>query len=239
MAERTDAYTIILYAILGGVVFSVVVAAVFIWTGGSEQTAAFDSLHAILGDVLKAALTFTLIAVGGGYIKILGDNSLEKQRQRQARTKELEDRRRSIIDGLVEINSGFYGIRKRLEAGLRPNKKEYWHTWLAESIDLEGQFGTLKILAIQLFKLPSGALGRKWKDVLERELKAAEDSKVKARLRLDLLGEYYDEWRHTLDRREGWIKPDTRDAVWKHFEALLRFFEEFPLEGPLEDDKGA
>jgi hypothetical protein len=189
MAERTDAYTIILYAILGGVVFSVVVAAVFIWTGGSEQTAAFDSLHAILGDVLKAALTFTLIAVGGGYIKILGDNSLEKQRQRQARTKELEDRRRSIIDGLVEI--------------------------------------------------PSGALGRKWKDVLERELKAAEDSKVKARLRLDLLGEYYDEWRHTLDRREGWIKPDTRDAVWKHYEALLRFFEEFPLEEPLEDDKGA
>jgi hypothetical protein len=80
-------------------------------------------------------------------------------------------------------------------------------------------------------KLPAGEYTRKHKDVLEAKLQQAKDNpKEEARLRLDLLGEYYDVWRHTLEKEHSRIPSTYRDAVWKHYEALLLYFEESTLE---------
>jgi Pentapeptide repeats (8 copies) len=225
---------LIRYGIYLGLGLSVAAALGYLLSGMFSQAAPLASLHFIFGQILQAALTFTLIAVGGGYIKYLGDRYLEEQRQHQTRLKELEDRRHSIIEAFVDINSGFYKVRKRLESKFRPESEESKQTlraeMLDESVDLESQYGTLKIRAIRHFKLPAGEYGTKDKNVMESKLEETTDSREKARLRLDLLSEYYDGWRKTLEKDQSKIPTCVRKAVWKHYEALLLYFEESALE---------
>ncbi len=197
-----------------------------------------------------------LIAAGGGYIKMVGDRFLEVHRIKQSQLDEREAERRSIIDELVKTFSGFYSLRKYYESKSRPRDAEFVKYFLEKSTELEGEFGALKVRAIQRFKLPEGVLRAQEIHKLKKDLKDftvhklkkdlkdfTEESNVmsnskeaakEARIRLDLLGEYYDRWRDALDKE--WTKilrSDALDSHWEQYRKLLTFFKESPLE---EDD---
>ena len=90
-------------------------------------------------------------------------------------------------------------------------------------MDLEGRFGALKILTITHFKLPHGEYQKKSIDELKQLLCEKKDERELARIRLDLLGEYYDDWRHALEQKRK-IKVD--DTFYRSYDWLLKFAEE-------------
>jgi hypothetical protein len=203
----------------------------------------------LYGHLFKTALIFTLIAAVGGYIKIVGDHFLEDQRTKQAKLDEREAQRKSIIDAFVNTFSGFYSLRKYYESSSRVRGEKFEKYFLVKSTELEGQYGALKIRAIQHFELPAGDFGTQKISDLEAEI-AQLDNTLKetkttinsreaarkaariaarnaARKRLDLLGEYYDRWRHALekDRTEILLKP-CRERFWMQYTGLLTYFQE-------------
>ena len=247
---------VVLIVVFVGIILSFVAAAGYYLSGPTSQGTP-SSLQILYGELFKTALTFTLIAAGGGYIKIVGDRFLEDQRLKQAQLNEREAERRSIIDEFVNTFSGFYSLRKHYESRARPSNEEpsneeFKKYFLEKSTELEGQYGALKVRAIQHFKLPKGSFkSQKISDLqtkLQTALKKLEDTKNSkeaeqevARVRLDLLGEYYDRWRHALENGWSEILPKDRlkkfgeqysrlDSHWEQYEALLTYFEEKPLE---------
>ena len=124
-------------------------------------------------ELFKTALTFTLIAAGGGYIKVVGDRFLEDQRIKQAQLNEREAERRSMIDEFVNTFSGFYSLRKHYESSAQPSNEEFKKYFLEKSTQLEGQYGALKVRAIQHFKLPKGRFESQKISDLQTELQTA------------------------------------------------------------------
>ena len=183
---------------------------------GYYKSGSSTSLQWIFGESFKTFLTFTLIAAGGGLIKLAGDRFLEDQRIKQAQLNEREAERRSIIDEFVNTFSGFYSLRKHYESRSQPSNAGFKKYFLEKSTELEGQYGALKVRAIQHFKLPEGKFESQKISHLQTELQNALDKlehtknskeaeQEVARVRLDLLGEYYDRWRHALENERSEI----------------------------------
>ncbi len=170
----------------------------------------------ILGEIFKGLVTFTLIAVGGAFVK----NELERLQ-----------RRRQIIEEFVRIYSEFYSIRKLYHSALSDKNNIYVkdsadtvklkHQLLKDCVELEGRYGALKILAITHFNFPKGDYRRKSVLELREELELATDPKNAARLKLDILGETYDDWRHALEENR---KIKVIEEIWKTYEELLATF---------------
>jgi hypothetical protein len=253
MKARQDKH-VIYTAVVIGILLSLGAATGYLLSGPTSQETP-SSLQILCIELFKAALTFTLIAAGGGYIKIVGDRFLEGQRIEQAQLDKRKAERRSIIDELVNTFSGFYSLRKYYESKSQPRDAEFVKYFLEKSTELEGRFGALKVRAIQHFKLPEGVLRSQEIEGLNEDLKAAtEKSKVmsnspeaarqEARIRLDLLGQFYDKWRHALEKerekillsKKEWEKilsnyhRDDLESHWEQYRKLLTFFEESPLE---------
>ncbi len=186
----------------------------------------------ILADAFKATLIFAVITGGGTFLKSVVDQVLERQRARRSTEVRFEEIRRSILERLAEVHSQFYSVRKLYHSArsshnniYSPQEKEFielTRDLLKESVDLEGQFGALKILAISHFGLPTGDFGFKDSTQLESRLAETEDSFRAARLRLDLLGEGYDDWRHAIEENR---KIVTSEALWSSYEALIDFLQ--------------
>jgi hypothetical protein len=219
---------------LSGIILSFGAAVGYVLSQTSRQ-------EFLYGHLFKTALIFTLIAAGGGYIKIVGDHFLEDQRTKQAKLDEREAQRKSIIDAFVNTFSGFYSLRKYYESSSRVRGEEFNKYFLVKSTELEGQYGALKVRAIQHFELPAGDFGSQ--KISDLETKIAElDNTLKetkttinsreaarnaARKRLDLLGEYYDRWRHALekDRTKILLEPRLK-RIWMQYIGLLTYFQE-------------
>jgi hypothetical protein len=243
--EQAAPYTFyFITALIIGIVISSVAWVGYLRSNSPEQ-------EFLYGQVFKTALTFTLIAAGGGYVKIIGDHFLEDQRNKQAELNEREAQRKSIIDAFVNTFSGFYSLRKYYESTSRvghrrfERDKEFKKYFLVKSTELEGQYGALKVRAIEHFELPAGDFGSQNICDLETELdnldKTLKKTKVAlsskeavrkaarkaARVRLDLLGEYYDRWRHALerDRPEILVQPRLK-RLWMQYTGLLTYFQE-------------
>jgi hypothetical protein len=251
-------FTVIRSAIYLGLGLSVVAALGLLLSGGFSQAATSASLQIIFQELLRAALTFTLIAVGGGYIKFLSDNFLEEQRTKQAKLDEREAQRRSIIEAFVNTFSGFYSLRKYYEEFTsQVGDKEFKKDFLVKCTELEGQYGALKVRAIQHFELPAGMFETQKICALEKELgeldktlketettidskeavqKVQETARKAARVRLDLLGQYYDLWRHALrdDNPKEILAKPLREDLWRQYTGLLIYFQKNdPIDDPI------
>lgn len=101
---------------------------------------------------------------------------------------------------------------------------------LQKSVELEGRYGALKVLAITHFDLRRGDYGYKQVSTLVQQIAEVGDPREKARLRLDLLGEYYDDWRHALEKSR---KIKHEEDFYQIYNELLGFLEA-PL--PATDD---
>ena len=212
-----------------GLLLSIATAFLYLsFAGTSSQSATVF----VAGETFKALLTFTLVALGGALIKRAIDASLDEQRAHRSLAEQSKERQTSIIKEFVEVFSQFYSVRKLYESARRhpqmydQRSKEYAlliKDLLKKSVDLEGRYGALKILAINHFGLLGGNLSTKNINELEKCLEDEASSFDQARYRLDLLGELYDDWRHAL--RDG-QEIKMGDKVWENYEALLKFLVE-------------
>ena len=193
-------------------------------------------------EAFKILLTFTLIALGGASIKGAIDALLDEQRAHRALMEQKKERQADIIKEFTDIFSQFYSVRKLYHSAkdhvniYDPSGREYAELikrLLEKSVDLEGRYGAIKILAINHFELPLIDLSTKRPDMQELTKKVAklvdimDDRKNRLLLirhRLDLLGELYDEWRHALERNQKINNNVVGVAVWENYEALLTFF---------------
>jgi hypothetical protein len=188
----------------------------------------------IAGEAFKILLTFTFVALGGALIKGAVDSSLDQQRAQRSRTEQNEERQTAIIKEFVNIFSEFYSIRKLYHsARTHPHiydlqSDEYARLVkdiLKKSVELEGRYGALKILVINHFALPDENYTTKSRAELQRRIDQIKDRPIQERipesmrLRLDLLGELYDDWRHALERE---CSISVGAQVWEIYEALLR-----------------
>lgn len=183
----------------------------------------------VTGETLKALLTFTLVVLGGALIKGAIDASLEEQRTNRSHAEQSKERRTNIITEFAEIFSQFYSVRKLYEsARSHPQiydlgSEEYSilvKELLKKSVELEGRYGALKIIAINHFGLPDSDLSAKNINELEKHLIEERNTPTSIRLRFDLLGEFYDDWRHAL---EGKRMIGVGRQVWENYEALLKY----------------
>ena len=186
----------------------------------------------ILLEAFKILLSFSLITTGGVVIKGLVDQLLSDERDRRIQATRYEETRQSILEEFADIYSDFYSIRKLYHSARSSRNNIYQidseeykklvRDILQRSVDLEGRYGALKVLAITHFNLPRGEFRKKEIPELKQQISKSEDKEKEARLRLDLLGEYYDDWRHALEQNR---KIDVNDEFFLEYERLLAYFE--------------
>lgn len=186
----------------------------------------------ILLEAFKTLLSFSLITTGGVVIKGLVDQLLNDERDRRTEATRHEETRQSILKEFAGIYSDFYSIRKLYHSARSSRNNIYQvdsdeykkliRDLLQRSVDLEGRYGALKVLAITHFNLPRGEFRRKEAQELRQQISQTEDWHNQARLRLDLLGEYYDDWRHALEQDR---KINVNDEFFLEYENLLAYFE--------------
>ena len=141
-------------------------------------------------------------------------------------------RRLNILKEFADIYSEFYSLRKLYHSARSSRNgiydsdsedfKKLIRDILQRSVDLEGRYGALKVLAITHFNLPRGDFTQKQISELREQISKATDPCLQARSRLDLLGEYYDDWRHALEQNR---KINLNDEFFREYERLLAFFE--------------
>jgi hypothetical protein len=208
-----------------------------------------DTIRSFSLEAFKISFTFTLIALGGALIKGTIDALLDEQRAQRTLVEQQKERQASIVKEFAEIFSEFYSIRKLYHSAkdhrnLYDSKSteyaELVRKLLQKSVDLEGRYGALKIFAIEHFALPRRQLSTQRPNLQElKERIPTDDGGINnperqrdvVRDRLDLLGELYDEWRHSIERDKKICDKIVGADVWKNYEALLQFFAaSVPLE---------
>lgn len=131
-----------------------------------------------------------------------------KERDEKKLNKQIRNKfKTQIIDEFVEIFSGFYQIRKMYHSTfIQKNyafddslKKKLIYDSLIKSTELESRYGNIKVRLIIHYGLPTGDWETKKKDELKINLENEKNFKKKLRLQLDLLGEYYDIWRNSIE----------------------------------------
>jgi hypothetical protein len=196
----------------------------------------------ILKELVKYLLAFVIVSFGGVVIRHPVDRVLQRQRSLRESAVREEETRRTIVKEFAEIYSGFYTIRKHYHSLRKKENKVYAELsasipsilddLLRRSVELEGRFGALKALSVIHFGLPTEKLTetKNIEDLLEK-LKNATASRERARIQLDLIGEWYDDWRHALEKGESiFTEKDTdqRATFYDTYRDLLAFFEQGP-----------
>jgi hypothetical protein len=196
----------------------------------------------ILKELVKYLLAFVIVSFGGVVIRHSVDRVLMRQRSLRESAVREEEMRRTIVKEFAEIYSGFYTIRKHYDSLRKKENKVYAELsasipsilddLLRRSVELEGRFGALKALSVIHFRLPTEELAetKKIKE-LRGKLPKARDSRERARIQLDLIGEWYDDWRHALENgRPIFTEKDTdqRAEFYDTYRDLLTFFEQGP-----------
>ncbi len=182
-------------------------------------------------ETYKTLLTFSLVTTGGIFLKALIDQVIENDRNKQVESNRYEETRKIILKEFTSLFSDFYSIRKLYHSAISHEDiyeknsndlKILVRQLLQKSVDLEGRYGSLKVMAITHFDLPRGEYQKKPIDEIKKIIATVDDEKTLARYRLDLLGESYDDWRHAFEKRR---KIQIDDEFWKGYELLLKFLE--------------
>jgi hypothetical protein len=212
--------TLILTFLIG--VLIVAISAAFVVSGGAGLG------PSIAMEILKGGVALAVISAGGAIAKFVVDKELEQHRNAKTQARESELELRRIRREFASIFSEFYAIRKtydssvgngsRLFASTPEDVLSFKRDLLTRSIHLEGRYGALKVQCMTFFELKHVELGTKDESVIEQELGAETDPQKRFRLQLDLLGEYYDDWRHSIEGNRR-LKPSAR--VYKVYEDML------------------
>lgn len=181
---------------------------------------------------LKVLLSFSFITTGGLFVKSFIDQLLSESQDRKIAASRREETRLEILKEFTTVYSDFYSVRKLYHSAHSSHNNIYQKAsekyqelmcdLLQRTVDLEGRYGALKVLAIIHFDLPRGGFEMKPIPELTYEIAKSKDDKCSARLRLDLLGEYYDDWRHALEQNR---KIKAADEFYKAYGILLSYFE--------------
>jgi len=141
------------------------------------------SITLFVPEAFKILLTFTLVALGGALIKGAIDASLDRERDKRARIEQRNERRSGILREFSEIFSQFYSVRKLYHSAkdhesIYDSNSTYYRELIREllrrSVDLEGRYGAVKILAIHHYHLPQNELGTKRMKMQELMLRVSE-----------------------------------------------------------------
>lgn len=215
-----------------GVFITIIIGIVyFILTFNSTSSSTAPPYTNLILETYKTLLTFSLITTGGIFLKAVIDQVIEKDRNNKIESARYEETRKLLLKEFTTIFSEFYSIRKLYHSAISHDNiyeknsndlKALIRQLLQKSVDLEGRYGSLKVLAITHFDLPRGEYQKKTIKELSQLVLAAKDKKSLARYRLDLLGESYDDWRHAFEEKRK-IKVD--DEFWRGYELLLKFLE--------------
>lgn len=131
-----------------------------------------------------------------------------KKKEKEKLEKELENEFKTVIvDEFITIFSNFYEIRKNYHSTFITNnkalnsesKEQLKVDCLLKSSKFEGHYGALKVRLTNHYNLPKGSWETTNIDLLKQQVINENDFFKKLRLRLDLLGEYYDIWRNSIE----------------------------------------
>jgi hypothetical protein len=214
------------------IALSIVVAVAYVFVSRQAPVEHPLPLAVVLLEAFKILLSFSLITTGGVVAKGLVDQLLSNERDRRTEADRHEETRLAILKEFAGVFSDFYSIRKLYHSARSTHNtiydlssaeyKSLIMELLKRSVDLEGRYGALKVLAITHFNLPRGEFGAKDIAELSQKIRDTSDEAKQVRLRLDLLGEHYDDWRHAL---EGKRKIRSSDEFFADYEKLLAFLE--------------
>jgi hypothetical protein len=187
----------------------------------------------LIKTLFTSFVTFAIITIGGLFVKTTIDFSIEKDRANKIKEERIQTLRSNFINELTQIYSGFYSIRKLYHSVLDEENLNYnnsdnektmlFRDLLAKSVDLEGRYGALKVNIAIYYNLELDKWGSKNIDKLNNALKKETDPKIKYRLKLDLIGEYFDEWRHSIEKEE---EIDDKVFITVHYTEVLSFLND-------------
>ncbi|HEX6096775.1 MAG TPA: hypothetical protein VF432_10665 [Thermoanaerobaculia bacterium] len=214
---------------------------VTIYLGTAPTDKKDDRVATVLEESLKASLAFALIALGGTLIKRVVDADLEERRVAREATEQImerqhanrraaEDRRREVLNELAAVFSGFYSLRKLYHSAISTRHSVYSNDdaalldlrrkLLAQTTDLEGRYGAVKVQALISLDFHVGDLQYKTLHQLQEDIAdTATDDRLRQRLWFDLLGEAFDGWRHALERD---VEIETIGLAWQGYEQALK-----------------
>lgn len=214
------------------VLLSIAFAILFIVFAKGVPINQAPSSATVVLESFKVLLSFSFITTGGLFVKNTIDKLLSDNQDRKITASRREETRLEILKEFTSIYSDFYSIRKFYHSAHSSSnniyqvKSEKYRNLVCEllqrSVNLEGRYGALKVQAIIHFDLPRGGFEMKQIQELVDEIAKSPDETCKTRLRLDLLGEFYDDWRHALEQNRK-IKAD--DSFYQAYEVLLGYFE--------------
>lgn len=165
-----------------------------------------------------------------------------KERDNQNRIEEQRNQYRTqFIDSFINIFSSFYEIRKLYHSTFiennyaltDKNKAELKLECLKKSAKFEGEYGSLKVRIINQFYLQKGNWETKSIKELNEQLDSQIGKKKILRNKLDLLGEYYDKWRNSIEQGIK-IPLDGDTKFYNLYDEILRDLEILKLKGPGE-----
>lgn len=162
-----------------------------------------------LVESFKTTLSFFLITSVGLLLKNAIDSSIQRDTERKLEYHRIENLRKDMIEHFTTIYSEFYSIRKFYHSvrSLKNNiaeetsesKNDIFLRLVEKSSEKEGEYGSLKVKIIHEYSLPSGNFEMKPIEELISIINSNPEEKMKIRCQLDLLGEFYDDWRHAME----------------------------------------
>ena len=229
--------TLVLVAIAGSVV--ALLAASGVVNAGS------DAMTTVATEVLKGAISLVVISVAGALAKHAVDQTLDDRREAGARAKAAEVERQGLREEFSSIFSEFYAIRKLYHSYLQDRSDlfgkgpeesiPFRRQLLEKSVALEGRFGALKVRMLDYFNISHANLGTKQEAELVRLIQVDSDAEARFRHRLDLLGEYYDDWRHGIEKGR---KLREAGPIYDEYELILNRLRERPVGYQREREEG-
>jgi len=180
-------------------------------------------------EIAKAGVSLAVISAAGALAKYVVDRELDERRQRRSKESEAEAERQALRTQFADVFSEFYSIRKfyhsftgrgaHLFSPSPQGQSAIKRDLLGKVVALEGRYGAVKVRYIHFMRLPSQSMGTQRIPVLKEKLKQEGEPKAKMRLQLDLLGEYYDEWRHGIEA--GRDRLPEGETIFPLYETLL------------------
>lgn len=178
--------------------------------------------------IIEVFLNLCLIGVIGFLIQRYFTNKKEEEKKQEEKIGDAELFRTTIIDRFINVFSGFYEIRKFYHSALIKNnfalngesKEQALYEVLKRSCELESQYGELKVRIINHYNLRKGDWGTKSIEFLNKQIQNESDRNLLFRLKLDLLGEYYDLWRNSIEQGNR-IKAEGSSEIYTLYNDIL------------------
>jgi hypothetical protein len=188
--------------------------------------------NTILLKAIDAVLSLFVLGFIGLLIRNWVEAKTNRKIERENKLNEAMEFKRNIVDEYINIYSEFYSIRKLYHSTLLPtnhaleetDRKNLKIEALRSTTRHEGKYGTLKVRIINHYKLPKDNWEWKPMEDLEAEIEECQHPNVVFRTQLDLMGEYYDLWRNSIEEGKR-IGVEGDEKFYKLYNDILTTLE--------------